>query len=83
MQADPDYIAEYLEKRMEKIKRKMEKAQFKKVKNVKAVCMREAIDFVRVANERLMKMFTDEQHRIVFQFLSFKSRSAENFKIIE
>ena len=45
---------------MESMQRKMERAQLTEIRNVKAVAIKEAIDFVKASNEKLMKMFTHE-----------------------
>ena len=50
---------------MESMQRKMERAQLTEIRNVKAVAIKEAIDFVKASNEKLMKMFTHEQHKLV------------------
>ena len=57
----------------------MDRAQLVEIRNVKAVAIKEAIDFVKASNEKLMKMFTHEQHRLVYQFIEFKKRSGASF----
>ena len=72
-----------MDKRIASMQRKMDRAQLVEIRNVKAVAIKEAIDFVKASNEKLMKMFTHEQHRLVYQFLEFKKRSSKGYDEIE
>ena len=62
----------FFTKFLEKQEKQLEKVHKIQIKNVKAVAMQEAVEFVKKKGQSVAELLTEEQSKMTRQFLKFK-----------